>query len=115
MTTVGALVPSLLNLFAIPPAVMWRIVSVVAGILGPIYLELYFHWRRRITQGQLYGRGIRIAVSVAVFVGLWVNATGIFFPPNGAFYALALTWFLIQAGIVFLQTLEGILKGKATG
>ena len=44
-------------------------------------------------------------ITIAVILGLFLSAIGIGIEPNAGPYALAATWILAQAVIVFIQTL----------
>jgi hypothetical protein len=110
LVTVGALLPSLVTMFGLPASSTWRFCCAVVGLVAPAFLVVYVRRLRRIQPGPLPHRiYARYAITVVVCVGLWLNVLGPGFEPNGAPYALALTWFLASAGIVFLQTIDGVL------
>jgi hypothetical protein len=112
---IASLLPSLLNLFGLPSPVIWRVSSAAVGIVSPVFLFAYLRRRRRIQPGPAPIRSyIRYSISIIIIVGLWLNVTGVFFESNGAPYALAMTWFLFSAGIVFLQTLDEVLYRTPT-
>ena len=105
--TVFSLMPPLLGLFGITPLWVWR-VSSLAFALVMIWRGIYFvrrqsHFERRRLFDFLY------FIYFIAILGLLINALGIFVEPNVAPYALAATWLLINAIIVFIFALERFL------
>ncbi|MEE9562241.1 MAG: hypothetical protein V3W50_04130, partial [Thermoanaerobaculia bacterium] len=87
---------------------------VSSGTLAIFYLAYflaYLRRRRRVQPGPFPLRiYINSGISIALNLGLWLNAAGTFFEPSIGPYALAVTWLLVQAGFVFIQTLTVFLQ-----
>ncbi len=115
LVTIGSLLPSLLSLYGLPGPIVWRASSALAGIVAPVLLFVYLGRRRKVERGAIPSRiYVRYSISFITIVGLWLNVAGIPFQPGGGPYALALTWFLFSAGLIFLQTLDEVLYRKPT-
>ena len=113
IVAIGSLLPSLLNLFALPSPLLWQIPSAIGGTIAPVLLIAYVGRRRRIDPSPIPARVyFRYAISFLVVVALWLNVLGLGLPTSGAPYAVALTWFLFSAGIIFVQTLDEVLHSK---
>lgn len=113
VVAVGAVLPSLLNLFGLPITATWRISSAVVGVVAPAFLVVYIARRRRIDRSRVPSRVyVRYAISALAVVALWLNVAGVPLQTSGAPYALALTWFLFSAGLIFVQTLDEVLNSK---
>lgn len=111
--SVGALLPSLLNLFALPAFATWRISSALVGVIAPAYLIVFIGRRQRVDNSPLRPRiYVRYLISAMAIIGLWLNVAAVPLQTSGGPYALALTWFLFSAGLVFVQTLDEVLYGK---
>ena len=79
-----------------------------------IYSMLLLRRRRRIQPGPFPARiYVRSAVSVVIFVGPRLNVAGVASEPNGAPYALALTWFGCLRASSSANT-DAVLGGKPT-
>jgi hypothetical protein len=116
VVTLGSVLPSLLNLFGLPGTVIWRVCSALAGIVAPVFLIDFMRRRNRADHNPVYGRiFVRYTISALAIIGLWLNVAGVPIPPSGGPYALALTWFLVSAGLVFIQTFDEVLYGKPIG
>ncbi len=111
MATVASLVPPLLGLFGITPALNWR-VSSLALALAILWRTIYF-FRRRSQVGPgssppsvyvLYG------ITTAVVLGLFTNALGILSEPGAGLYALAATWLLVDSVVAFIISLGIFLE-----
>ncbi len=111
ITTAFALLPVLLGLTELPHTVVFRISS---GVLAAVYLIYAVHYvrrRRRVMPGPVPTRFFTIGIlSILVDVGLWLNAGDILFNATVWPYALAVTWILVQSGIVFLMTFDIFLQ-----
>jgi len=116
IVAVGAIIPTLLNLFTLPNRTVWQLSSATAGIIAPAFLIRYLRRWRGVGPDPMPTRVyVRYVVSIIAVIGLWLNVTGALFEPSGAPYAAALTWFLFTSGLVFVQTLDEILYGKTEG
>jgi hypothetical protein len=110
---VFSLLPPLLGLFSMTPPLVWR-VSSIAFALVMIWRGVYFRRRqarfdRRPLTTLLYG------IYAATILGLLVNAVGVPVEPNAGLYALAATWLLVNAIIVFVMSLQRFLNPPRTG
>lgn len=113
VVAVGSLLPSLLNLFSLPSPLVWQIPSAIGGTIAPAMLISYVIRRRRADPNPMPPRVyVRYALSFLAVVALWMNVFGLGIQTSGAPYALALTWFLFSAGLIFVQTLDEILYRK---
>jgi len=112
MATAAALLPVLLGLTGLPSDVVYR-VSSAAGALGfLVYLLTYLGRYRRVMPGRLPRRMVIITtLSIVIDATLWLNAAGILLRGEAWPYAVAVTWILVQAGIVFLLTFDVFLQG----
>jgi hypothetical protein len=106
LVTALGLVPTLLNLLQIPPAVVWRVASAAAALIFSFVLFIQFR-RRRAVEGHFPPWVVIIfVISIAIVLGLWLNVVQILFRPNVGPYAVALTWALCVFGFTFIQTIE---------
>jgi len=111
LATTFALLPVLLGLAELPNAAVFRFSSGVLAAASLIYLPHYIRRRRRVMPGRLPPRFFIIGLfNIPIQVALWLNAAAIVL--NGVVwpYALAVTWILFQAGIVFLSTFDIFLR-----
>ena len=105
----------MLNAAGLNAILTWRLLSALVALFPFAYFGSYGRRRRRTP-----GAGpipVRIYVNSTIFVvasiGLILNAGGWLFTPNGAPYIIALTWLLVQSGLVFLQTLHLFLESPS--
>ena len=114
LVTALALVPTLLNLLHIPDTVTWPLSSAAAASIFTFVLLVQFHRRRTVEPGRFPAWVVIVyAVSTAAVAGLWLNVTGIPFPPNVGPYAAVLTWALCVFGFIFVRTIELFLHREA--
>ena len=114
IVTLASLLPSLLNLLGLPGPVNWRVSSALLGSAAAVGQIVYIRRQRRIRLMRTVRYVISECIYAAVTLGLGLNVLGVPFPPSGWPYALALTWVLLFAGLIFLQTLDEVLHGKPT-
>lgn len=104
------LLPTLLSLMSVGESSVWRMSSAGAATVFAIYFTTQFRRRRRVESGRPPIRVfVNYSISITVFGTLCLNAVGFPYEPNVGPYGLALTWLLILAGLVFLQTIEVFL------
>lgn len=108
----AGLIPSLLHLLGLASRPIWQWSSAVVGIAAPVMLG-EFVWRRSKIdrtppKARIY---FRYVVSAIAVTALWLNVAGVVFQPSGGPYAVALTWFLLSAALVFAQTLDEVVYG----
>jgi len=101
--TVFSLLPPLLGLFGITPLWIWRVSSLAFAIVM-IWRGIYFARRSRFERRRLID--FLYVIYYVVILGLIINALGIFIEPNPGLYALAATWLLVNAIIVFIIALD---------
>lgn len=100
------LVPTLLNLLAVPAPIIWRACSAAAAGIFTLVLVTQFR-RRKAVEGRFPPWVVAIfAVSVLVVLGLWLNVAGVPFAPGAGPYAVALAWALGVFGFIFVRTIE---------
>jgi len=113
VVAVLALLPSLLNLFALPGVLIWQISSAVVGTLAPVVLVTFIRRRARAERYPTPAREYVVwALSLVAAAGLWLNVAGVGLRPSGGPYAVALTWYLFSTGFVFLRGLGELLFSK---
>ncbi len=101
------LLPGALSYTGLTEPVIWRLSSALAALTFSAYLVSLFRRRRRITPGPFpLITIVNYAVSIVAALALWGNAVGIPIQPSASPYILALTWFLVLGGWVFLQNLD---------
>ena len=110
--TVFSLLPPLLGLFGMAPELVWQISS-LAFALVLIWRGLYFR-RRQIRFERRRRFDLLYAIYAATILGLLMNAFGIPMQPGAGLYALAATWLLVNAIVVFVITLERFLNPPRT-
>ncbi len=111
MATVASLIPPLLGLFEITPAVIWRFSS-IALALAMVWREVYFIRRRRQDPPgpQPTSISILIGITIATVLGLFANALGVLPEPGVGLYALAATWLLVNSVVAFIISLGMFLE-----
>jgi hypothetical protein len=109
-----SLLPPMLNVAGLDTSTIWRLSSAIAALMLVVYLVFYLRRRQR-TPGsgpipvRIY---VNSVIDFAVIVGLILNVGGWLFKPSGSPYIIALSWTLVQSGLVFLQTLHLILESS---
>ncbi len=111
MATVASLLPPLLALFGIAPSLVWR-VSSLAFALAIVWREVSFIRHRPqvgpgLRQPSIY---VLYGITVAVVLGLIINAVGILSEPSVGLYALAATWLLVNSMAAFIISLGMFLE-----
>ncbi len=107
----GAMLPSLLGLFALPESSVWRLSS--ALVAGPtLCFALVYPTRRRAASAAR--TPWRIWVDVAILLtaagALVADALGVASPPCAATFAASLTAILCVSGWAYLQALDILLR-----
>jgi hypothetical protein len=105
--TIFSLIPPLIELFGITPIWVWRISSLIFALVM-IWRGMYFR-RRQVRFERRRVIDVLYTVYMIAILGLLINALGIFFEPGAGLYALAATWLLVNAIIVFIFALERFL------
>jgi hypothetical protein len=114
LISMGAMLPSLLMFWELPPATVWRVSSAVVGI--PLLLfGLTYPARRRAASGEPTPLYVRVNVSFVLLVSLTllVVAAGALPERSAAVFLSALTVFLIFAVGTWLRALNLILGRKS--
>ncbi len=113
LVAVLAVLPSLLNLFALPSTLIWQVSSATVGTSAPAVLLTFIRGRARVPRYATPAREYVIwALALVAVAGLWLNVAGVGLPPSGGPYAVALTWFLFSTGFVFLRGLGELLHSQ---
>jgi len=107
----GAMLPALLQLFALPPPLVWRVASVAAAVPSFLFAATYPR-RRRAASGMPIPVVIWVDVAIlaSCAVVLACNAGGLGFAPNGPLFAAALTGIFFLAAWAYLQALHLLLR-----
>jgi hypothetical protein len=111
LATASALLPVLLELTELPTTVVYRLSSSAGAVGFLIYLVQYVRRYKRLMPGPLPLRFVIITtLSIVIIAILWLNAANILLRGEAWPYAVAVTWILVQAGIVFLMTFDLFLQ-----
>ncbi len=101
------LLPTALSFTGLAESTIWRLSSAAAALFASVYLIIQLRRRHRVTPGPVpFQASFNYAITNIATLALWANTIGLGFQPSAAPYALALTWFLVVAGWIFLQNLE---------
>lgn len=109
--TAFSLVPGALSYtsLAIPP--IWRLSSAAAAAGFSVYLVVIIRRRRRVSTAPIpLSVIINMTISSLATLLLVANAAGFPFEPNSGAYVVALTWFMVLNGLIFLQNLEVFVR-----
>ena len=114
IVTLFSLLPPMLNAAGLDAASTWRISSALAALLTIVFFGAYPRQRRRIPGvGPMPVRvNVNLSITAVAVIGLILNAGGWFFKPSATPYIIAVTWLLVQSGLVFLQTLPLFLESS---
>jgi hypothetical protein len=112
IVTAGSLVPSVLALYGLPAATVWRVSSVIMAIPIALFVATLPGRRRAATRSPMPGY-IRILsfVQLLAAVYLLVNAIGTPLAAGAAPYAAAMTVLLFTTAIAYVTAL-GIALGE---
>ena len=115
IVTLFSLLPAMLDAAGLDAASTWRLSSALAALFTIVFFAFYLRRRRRTpgagsTPVRVY---VNLSMTAGAVIGLILNAGGWLFTPNGAPYIIALTWLLVQSGLVFLQTLHLFLESPS--
>ena len=92
-------------------APIWQISSAVAALVFSVYIVTLGRRRQRLNVGRPTAiTYVNFLISISATVALWLNAAGFWFEPGVGPYALALTWYLVLGGWVFLLLLESFIR-----
>jgi len=109
--TIYALGGVLLAMTGLTPPLLWRIASAALGVFGLAYPLHYLYRRRRLKPGPLPSYAVTIfLVTMVVDAVLWLNALTPVFHFNVGPYAIGVTWLLVQAGIILLNTFSEFMR-----
>ncbi len=116
MATVASLIPPLLGLFGIPPALVWRVSSLALAV-AILWREIYSVRRRAQVRPGAMPKSINllIAITIVAVLGLLINAIGIPSEPSVGPYALAATWLLVNSVVAFIISLGMFLEPPKNG
>jgi hypothetical protein len=103
--------PSAISLTGLGSLIIWRISSACAALSFTAFLVALYRRRRTAVPGPSpFRTRLNFVVSGIATLALWLSAVGVPYPPGPAPYALALTWFLVLGGLVFVQNLEVFIQ-----
>ena len=110
IATIGAMLPSLLMFWELPPAAVWRVSSSLLGISLLVFTVTY-PARRRAASREPTPRYVRANLSILLMISLTflLAATGVLHERSGRIFLTALTAFLTFAVGTWLRTLKLIL------
>ncbi len=109
--TIFSLLPLLLGLLGVLPSLAWRASSVRLALA---HLNALIGYLRR--RARLQHVAMPLAVyslfggSVVAILGLLINTIGIGVEPGVGLYALAVTWILVEAILMFIGALRIFLE-----
>ncbi len=109
--TMFALLPPLLGLLGIGASLIWHISSLSFAVVELNALVRFLR-TRALFQGLVPALSVYalFAGSVVVTLGALINTLGIGSAPNAGWYALAMTWILVQIMFIFILTLRIFLE-----
>ena len=112
--TLCSLLPVMLNAAGLNAILTWRLLSALVALFPFAYFGSYPRQRRRIPGvGPMPVRvNVNLSITAVAVIGLILNAGGWFFKPSATPYIIAVTWLLVQSGLVFLQTLPLFLESS---
>jgi hypothetical protein len=114
IATTSALLPVLIGLAELPHSLVFRICSGILAVVNVVYISHYVHRRRRVMTGPLPPRFLIMSiVTIPIEGALLLNSGAIILDGAAWPYAIAVTWILVQAGIVFLRTFDNFLDQPA--
>ncbi|MFO1315625.1 MAG: hypothetical protein U1F58_08460 [Burkholderiales bacterium] len=106
-----ALLPPLLALTELSDTANFRISSAVLAVTFLAYFLNYVRRRRTVMPGPLPPRFLILAaISVPMYAALAFNAGAVYLKVAIWPYAFFVTWILVQAGVVFLLTIDVFLQ-----
>ena len=107
LVTALALLPTMLDMLGVRPAVAWPLASALAALIFTLVLVMQFRRRRSIEPGPFPFWVVAIyAVSIVAVLRLWLNVAGYPEPTGMGAYAVVLTWALGIFGFIFVRTIE---------
>jgi hypothetical protein len=107
LVTALALLPAMLGMLGVAPAIAWPLASAIAALILSLVLVTQFRRRRAIEAGRFPVWVIAIyAISVVAVLRLWLNVVGWPQPSGAGAYAVVLTWALVLFGFIFVRTIE---------
>jgi hypothetical protein len=109
--------PVLLSFTGLGEDMIWRVSSASAALLFTAYLITLSRRRRELGDALpkiTVSVVVNFIVSIAAIVTLWINAANWWFERDGAAYVIAVTWFLILGGWVFMQNLDRFLRNSSS-
>jgi len=107
LVTALALLPAMLGMLGVAPAVAWPLASAIAALILSLVLVTQFRRRRAIEAGRFpFWVVVIYAVSVVAVLRLWLNVVGWPQPSGAGAYAVVLTWALGLFGFIFVRTIE---------
>jgi hypothetical protein len=107
LVTALALLPAMLDMLGVVPAVGWPLASAVAALIFTLVLVTQFRRRRAIEGGPFPLWVVAVyGISVVAVLRLWLNVVGWPQPPGLGAYAVVLTWSLGIFGFIFVRTIE---------
>jgi hypothetical protein len=108
-----SLLPPLLAMFPLSPAIIWGAPSVFAAVCQCLFLLVWWRRRRIITKLplKLLSKG-NIAFQLLASALLIVNATGRPFGPTAGPYSVGVTAFMLSAGVAYMIALRTLLEGE---
>jgi glucose uptake protein GlcU len=105
------LLPTTLEFTGLSEMWIWRVASLIGGIL---YIVLLWraNKRRRKAMGNSMPRHIYIisAISLIAILAILGNAIGFPYPPGPSAYAISITWLLVVGAWSFIQDLDIFFK-----
>ncbi len=111
MSAAFALLPPLLALTDLAHAANFRISSAILAVVFLVYFLNYVRRRRSVMPGPLPPRFLVLgALTIPMYTALWLNVGAVLLNVAIWPYAVFVTWILIQAGVVFLLTIDVFLQ-----
>ena len=111
-----SMLPSLLALFEISPSIIWRVSSLITGLLL-ILFTLTWYAERRAASDRPYTKAFRVNFLLQMLTAIFLLAiaSGTILGPVPGYFAAAVTMIMVTAVIAYMAQLRLLLQAQMTG
>jgi hypothetical protein len=111
-----SMLPSLLALFEISPSIIWRVSSLITGLLL-ILFTLTWYAERRAVSDTPYTKAFRVNFLLQMLTAIFLLAiaSGAILEPVPGYFAAAGTMIMVTAVIAYMAQLRLLLQAQTTG
>jgi hypothetical protein len=111
-----SMLPSLLALFQISPSIIWRVSSLITGLLLTLFTLTWYARRRAVTHTPLTKAFlVNFFLQMLTAIFLLVIASGTILEPAPGHFAAAVTIIMVTAVIAYMAQLRLLLQAHPTG